>query len=71
MEETDDLLVDPMDEKIFYQLRQDFDGIIKEIYTFDFPEKTYYNQMHGHYMDGIENSHNLNIVLDYIETNVV
>jgi hypothetical protein len=65
-EKTDDLLVDPMDEKIFYQVKQDCDGIIKEIYTFDLPEKTYYNQMHGQYMDGMENSHNLNIVLDSI-----
>ena len=61
-QETDDLLADPMFEKIFYQVKQDFDGIIKEIYTFDLPEKTYYNQMHGQYMDGMENSHNWNIV---------
>jgi hypothetical protein len=66
-EETDDLDWDPMDEKkIFYQIKQDCDGIIKEIYTFDLPEKTYYNQMHGQYRDGMENSHNLNIVLDSI-----
>ena len=67
-EETDDLLVDPMDEKIFYQVKQDCDGIIKEIYTFDVLEKTYYNQMDGQYRDGIENSYNLNIVLDCIDT---
>ena len=66
-EETDDLDVDPTDEKIFYQVRQDCDGIIKEIYTFDLPENPYYNQMIGQYRDGIENTHNLNIVLDSID----
>ena len=66
-EETDDLDVDPLDEEIFYQVRQDCDGIIKEIYTFDLPENPYYNQMIGQYRDGIENTHNLNIVLDSID----
>jgi len=67
-EETDDLDWDPMDEKkIFYQVSQDCDGIIKEIYRFNLtPEKLYYNQMHGQYRDGMENTHNLNIVLDSI-----
>jgi len=67
LEETDDLDVDPItEEKIFYQVSQDCDGIIKELYRFDLPEKTYYNQMRGQYRDGMENSHNLNIVLDSI-----
>lgn len=69
VEETDDLDVDPMDSEIFYQVRQDCDGIIKEIYEWkSTPENPYYNPMHGQYRDGIENSHNLNIVLDYIDT---
>jgi len=67
-EETDDLDWDPTDEKkIFYQVSQDCDGIIKEIYRFNLtPEHLYYNQMHGQYRDGMENTHNLNIVLDSI-----
>lgn len=60
-EETDDLLVDPMLEKIFYQVSQDCDGIIKEIYRFNL-EQLYYNQEHGQYMDGMQNTHNWNIV---------
>ena len=60
-EETDDLLVDPMFEKIFYQVSQDCDGIIKEIYRFNL-EQLYYNQEHGQYMDGMQNTHNWNIV---------
>jgi hypothetical protein len=68
VEETDDLNVDPItEEKIFYQVNQDCDGIIKEIYRFNLtPEHLYYNQMLGQYRDGMENSHNLNIVLDSI-----
>jgi len=67
VEKTDDLLVDTMDENIFYQIRQDCDGIIKEIYEWKpTPENPYYNPMYGQYRDGIDISHNLNIVLDYI-----
>jgi hypothetical protein len=64
VEETDDLDLDPMDEeKIFYQVSQDCDGIIKEIYRFNLtPEHPYYNQMLGQYRDGMENSHNWNSV---------
>jgi hypothetical protein len=67
-EETDDLDVDPItEEKIFYQVNQDCDGIIKEIYRFNLTqENLYYNQMLGQYRDGMENSHNLNIILDSI-----
>ena len=61
-EETDDLLVDPiLEPKIFYQVSQDCDGIIKEIYRFNL-EQLYYNQEHGQYMDGMQNTHNWNIV---------
>jgi hypothetical protein len=64
LEETDDLDLDPMDEeKIFYQVSQDCDGIIKEIYRFNLtPEHLYYNQMLGQYRDGMENVHNWNNV---------
>ena len=60
-EETDDLLVDPdLEPKIFYQVRQDCDGIIKEIYRFNLEHPQ--NQEHGQYIDGLQNSHNWNIV---------
>ena len=64
VEETDDLDVVPMDEEqIFYQVRQDCDGIIKEIYRFNLtPEQLYYDEMHGQYRDGMENVHNWNSV---------
>jgi hypothetical protein len=50
-----------MFEKIFYQVNQDCDGIIKEIYVFNL-EKPYYDQINGQYMDGMQNSHNWNSV---------
>jgi hypothetical protein len=51
------------EEKIFYQVRQDCDGIIKEIYRFNLtPEQLYYDEMHGQYRDGMENVHNWNSV---------
>jgi hypothetical protein len=66
-EETDDLDVDPMDSEIFYQVRQDCYGIIKEIYEWKLTqENPYYNPMYGQYRDGMENTHNFNIVLDSI-----